>query len=94
MAFNNRGNSKGLMEDYAGAIADLTRAVTLDTSYALGFSNRGRWKSLTGDIAGALADYNRSIRLDPASPDPTIIAVRSWASGAIMFTRRRIFRRQ
>jgi tetratricopeptide (TPR) repeat protein len=65
LAYCNRGNAKNCLEDYKGAIVDLTKAIALDPSMAQAYSNRGLAKLGLEDDNGALADCNKAIELDP-----------------------------
>lgn len=64
-AFFNRGNTKIVMNDYAGAIADFDRVIEFAPNYGEAFCNRGSAKSMFGDKEGAMLDYNRAIELNP-----------------------------
>jgi tetratricopeptide (TPR) repeat protein len=61
----NRGDSKYLLDDYSGAIADYTKAIEIDPNYALAYFNRGCSKHLLEDYSGAIADYTKAIEIDP-----------------------------
>jgi lipoprotein NlpI len=64
------GATKSSNGDKAGAIADYTRAITLDPKNVNAYNNRGTEKQNAGDIAGALADFSRAIEINPREPDP------------------------
>jgi tetratricopeptide (TPR) repeat protein len=51
--------------DWAGALADYTKAIELNPNYAFAYNNRGVVKKTNGDLTGALADENKAIELDP-----------------------------
>jgi tetratricopeptide (TPR) repeat protein len=60
-----RGNAKGRLQDYRGAIADFNRAIELNPNLALTYYNRGLSKYKLQDYRGAIADYNKEIELNP-----------------------------
>jgi tetratricopeptide (TPR) repeat protein len=64
------GATKSSNGDKARAIADYTRAITLDPKNVNAYNNRGTEKQNAGDIAGALADFSRAIEINPLEPDP------------------------
>jgi tetratricopeptide (TPR) repeat protein len=68
--FFESGATKSSNGDKAGAIADYTRAITLDPKNVNAYNNRGTEKQNAGDIAGALADFSRAIEINPREPDP------------------------
>ena len=63
--YNNRGMTKGTLEDYQGAISDLDKAIELNPQYTAALNNRGNVKYLLGCLKEAIADYNRAIQIDP-----------------------------
>jgi lipoprotein NlpI len=68
--FFESGATKSSNGDRAGALADFTRAITLDPKNVNAYNNRGTEKQSAGDIAGALADFSRAIEINPREPDP------------------------
>jgi tetratricopeptide (TPR) repeat protein len=58
--------SKG---DYRGILADMDRAISLDSQQARLYHLRAIAKSKLDDTPGALADYSRAIQLDPNLAD-------------------------
>ena len=53
-------------KDYQGTLADLNRAIQLDSRNAFAYSSRGFLKAeKLQDYQGALADFDRAIQLDP-----------------------------
>jgi tetratricopeptide (TPR) repeat protein len=52
-------------EDFAGAIADFSRAIELDPTSAETYNYRGTSYFWLKEFQKALADYNRAIDLDP-----------------------------
>ena len=61
----NRGLVEKANGDFDSAIAEFTRAIELDPTYAAAYSNRCNAKQAKGDLDGAIADCNRAIELDP-----------------------------
>jgi tetratricopeptide (TPR) repeat protein len=62
MAFMYKG-------DLDRALADLTKAIEIDPTYALAFSDRGTVYDNKNDHAHAIADFDTAIKLDPKSSD-------------------------
>ena len=65
IAYNNRGISKDDLKDYYGAIADFTKAISLNPDYAYAYYNRGLSKNYLKDYYGAIADFTKAISLNP-----------------------------
>ena len=63
----DRGEAKGLKDDFDGAIRDCDQAIRLDPNCAFAYVVRGRAKSDKGDVSGAIRDCDRAIRLEPSS---------------------------
>ena len=57
MAYNKRGWSKYMLEDYYAAIADFSKAIEMDSSNPWAYRNRGLAKENLGDMKGACADW-------------------------------------
>lgn len=53
------------LENYNGAIADLTEAIRLAPKNVYAYFNRGIAKSYLGQYTDAIADWNEAIRLNP-----------------------------
>ena len=64
-AYKRSGKDKFDRRDYQGAIADYTRAISLDPNYATAYHNRGNSYRKLRDYSAAIADFNRAISLDP-----------------------------
>lgn len=58
-ALYNRGNTKLVLNDNAGAIADFDRVIALAPNFDEAYNNRGSAKSMFGDKKGAMLDYNK-----------------------------------
>jgi len=63
--YTERGNARAAGGDYAQAIADYNRALTLNASYWPAIAGRGAALAETGDATGALADLDRALAHDP-----------------------------
>ena len=59
-------------KDFDGSIADCTRAIELDSSWAVPWAKRGHLRGRREDVEGAIADLTRAIELDPGAPLPWI----------------------
>ena len=66
VAASERGNAKLNKGDLDGALAEFTRAIEIDPSYAGAYADRGIVKWKKGDARGTLADYTRAIEIYPA----------------------------
>ncbi|HXC02522.1 MAG TPA: tetratricopeptide repeat protein [Opitutaceae bacterium] len=55
--------------DYAGAIADYTKAIALGATDPATYYGRGSAEEATDDFNGAIADYSQVIALDPNNAD-------------------------
>src|SRR2546422_11430609 len=53
---------KGNMDD---AMADFTKAISIDPKYAMAYHGRGTILLQKGDFDAAIADYNRALELAP-----------------------------
>lgn len=60
-----KGEAKYTAKDYKGAIADFTKAVTLNPKNASAFYYRGLCKQNMQDYKGAIADFSTTIKLKP-----------------------------
>lgn len=68
-AYWNRGKLEVLNKSYSPALADLARAVTLDSSKSAYYYNLADIEFLTGHTHEARDAFNTSIRLDPKNTD-------------------------
>jgi tetratricopeptide (TPR) repeat protein len=64
-AYNSRGNAYSDEGDYDRAIADCSRAITLNPNDAAAYNNRGAAYKDKGDCNRAIADYSQAIALNP-----------------------------
>ncbi len=71
MHYSNRAYSYLNTGELDKAIADYSKAIELDSSYALAYYNRGIAYYNTGQSDLAIADFNKAIQL---SDDPDLIA--------------------
>ncbi len=65
----NRGNDWLATGEYDKAIADYTRALQLNPSFAVAYTNRGIAWCRKGEYDKAIADYHEALRLDPNDVD-------------------------
>lgn len=65
LEYNSFGAAKYKNNDYAGAIEDFTKAITLNAGYPNFFCNRAVAKHMLDDYEGALADWNKAVSIDP-----------------------------
>jgi len=64
-AYNNRGATYSMLDNYNQAVADYDQAIRIDSNYAKAYNNRGITYSLLKMYEQAIADYDKAIRLDP-----------------------------
>ncbi|HEY9824283.1 MAG TPA: tetratricopeptide repeat protein, partial [Stenomitos sp.] len=67
-----RAQSRALLGDLQGAIADYTETIRLDPEYSEAYYRRGLSRSALGDTAGATQDLNQAIRRKPAAGEDSI----------------------
>ena len=60
------GYMKYMLEDYKGAIADLTKGIILEPDNFFAYNNRGMAKNALKQYFAAITDYDTAIRLEPA----------------------------
>ena len=51
--------------NYQGAIDDYTKAIEINTQYAIAYNNRGNAKRYLNDRQGAIADFTTAIEINP-----------------------------
>ena len=59
----NSGKAKFNKQDYQGALADYTQAITLDPHYAEAYTNRGFARNAQGDKTRAIEDLRKAADL-------------------------------
>src|SRR5215475_5660919 len=64
-----RGMLSASRDDYASAIADLTKVIELGKRDASTYKRRGKIHYVSGDAASALDDFNEALRLQPEFPE-------------------------
>ncbi|CAK9273806.1 unnamed protein product [Sphagnum jensenii] len=60
-----RGDVKGMLKDYQGALKDLDKANVLEPNDAFTLRKRGDAKRMLKDYQGALEDLNKADVLEP-----------------------------
>jgi len=68
-AYFDRGRTKLILRDYAGAIEDYNQVVKINPDNFGAYCNRGAAKSGMQDFAGSLEDLSQAIRLNPNLPE-------------------------
>ncbi|HUC02473.1 MAG TPA: tetratricopeptide repeat protein, partial [Methyloceanibacter sp.] len=68
IAYTKRGAAFRIRGGLQRALADLNRAIELDSSLAPIYANRGLVYMYMGEPDPALADLNRALELDPNNP--------------------------
>src|SRR5947209_15135432 len=68
-ALNQRGLTRYLRGDLAGALADFGQALRLKPDYPEALNNRGLVHHAQGNRAVALADFERALRIQPSYPE-------------------------
>ena len=63
-AYSNRGFSKAMLDDLAGAIEDFDRAIELAPNSADAYNGRGNVNAMAGNPTQSIRDFNRAIRCD------------------------------
>ena len=62
-AYYNRGNAKGELKDYQGAIVDYTKAIEINPQYVDAYANRGIYREAVNDLKGACVDWRKAVEL-------------------------------
>ena len=68
-----RGMLSASRDDYASAIADLTKVIELGKRDASTYKRRGKIHYISGDAASALADLDEALRLQPEFPEASYL---------------------
>ena len=63
--YSIRAYAKYDLEDYQGAIADYTQAISINPLKSVPYNNRGNAKQKSKDFQGSIADYNKAIEINP-----------------------------
>ena len=61
----SKGIAKTRLQDYNGAIADYSKAIKLDSNWAMTYYNRGLAKIEIQDYRGAILDFNIAEDIEP-----------------------------
>jgi len=76
-SYYDDGCEKVLEKDLAGAIADFSKAIELDTGFIQAYENRGVAKFYLEDNRGAIDDYTKALAINPH--DYNTYGRRGWA---------------
>ena len=68
-AYFLRGNISKDAGDYAGAVKDYSKAISIDNEYAEALNNRGSLYGMAGEFEKSIIDLTKAIQLDPSIPD-------------------------
>ena len=68
-ALNNRGVTKMLVGDLAGAVADFSRVIALNPGYRAAYANRASAYVNQREYEKSIADSRRAIELEPTNPN-------------------------
>ncbi|HEY4788200.1 MAG TPA: tetratricopeptide repeat protein, partial [Bacteroidales bacterium] len=63
--YNDKGDAKFILQDYAGAIECYNKATELNPNLALAYGSRGFVKNILCDYTGAIKDITKAIELNP-----------------------------
>ena len=77
-----RGRNRYRMERFEEAIADLDKAIELETETASYYNWRALARAKTGDLKAAALDMHRAVQLNPFADD--IEHNRSWLAGTLV----------
>jgi tetratricopeptide (TPR) repeat protein len=76
-AYHCRADVYNLLGRHVAALADCSRAITLDGKHLLALNNRGEVYTKLRRYEDAIADFSTAIALDPKDPDAWFL--RAWA---------------
>ena len=65
-AFIQKAKARTGYGDYQGAIADLSKAISMEATYVPAYVERGIVRQQSGDQKGALVDFDMAIAIDPS----------------------------
>lgn len=65
LEYYSKGNCKRLLNNYKGAIADFTKAIKYNPSFAEAYFKRANTRLILGDQEGAQKDYDKAIEIKP-----------------------------
>jgi tetratricopeptide (TPR) repeat protein len=83
-AYFNRAQSRALLGDLQGAIADYTETIRLDPNYPQAFYRRGLNRSALGDTSGATQDLNQAIRRQQRSSSSELLETSSLSFSTVL----------
>lgn len=63
--FVKNGKKKCVNEQYTEGIADLTKAIELDSNFLIAYEMRGLAYAITDDYSNAISDYTKILQLSP-----------------------------
>jgi len=69
LAYNNRGTARSQKGDWAGAVDDYNKSISINPQWPKPWYNRGVARATHGDHASAIEDFTRAIQLDPKHVD-------------------------
>ena len=75
------------MNDFKGAISDLTKAIEADPKYSSAYVLRGLAKFNTGDYQGAISDYTDAMKADPRYTGQTRLRIQSYTGDVVNIER-------
>jgi tetratricopeptide (TPR) repeat protein len=68
-ALLERGFSRNILKDYAGATSDFTEVIKLNPDHRWAYISRGSSRNKTGDYVLAIEDFNKALELDPTDQE-------------------------
>lgn len=69
LAYNNRGTARSEKGDWAGAVEDYNKSISINSQWPKPWYNRGVARATHGDHAAAIEDFTRALELDPKHVD-------------------------
>jgi tetratricopeptide (TPR) repeat protein len=93
--YYNRGGAKRKLNDFAAAIEDYSKAITLRPKFPDAIVARAVAKTYLNDLAGATKDYQLAIKVDPtyaiAYNNYALLLAESDAAGAIDYLTKAVY---